>query len=55
MRIIFFILTLFVLLKSIGYSLYEWKENKNKLASITIIVLTLLSVFAVNFLVSFIY
>lgn len=41
MKIIVLLLTAYTLIKTISYGIYEGKENKNKPAAITIIVLTL--------------
>lgn len=41
MKILLFILTILVFIKTISYGLFELKENKNKPAAITIICIAL--------------
>lgn len=41
--IIFFFVTLFICLKAIGYGLYEFKENNNKIAGVFIIIFAIVS------------
>lgn len=43
-RIIFFLITLFLFFKTVGYGVYELKNNQNKFAGITIFILSLISI-----------
>lgn len=55
MRILFFVISLFILFKTLGYGWYEWKEKDNVVAAIVILLLALFSVICINVFVSFIY
>lgn len=46
--IIFLIITLYILLKTIGYAIYEIKEQNNKIGGIVIISFSILVVIFVN-------
>lgn len=46
--IIFLIITLYILLKTIGYAIYEIKEQNNKIGGIVIISFSTLVVIFVN-------
>ncbi len=46
--IIFLLISLYILLKTIGYGLYELKEKQNKSGGITVIVFSILVVIFFN-------
>ena len=46
--IVFFIITIYILLKAIGYAIYEMKEFNNKVGGIVIISFSTLVVIFVN-------
>ncbi len=46
--IVFLIITLYILLKTIGYAIYEIKEQNNKIGGIVIISFSILVVIFVN-------
>lgn len=48
MKILVFLLTAYTFIKTVSYGIYEGKENKNKPAAITIIVIALGSCILIN-------
>lgn len=46
--IVFLIITLYILLKTIGYAIYEIKEQNNKIGGIVVITFSTLVVIFVN-------
>lgn len=51
MRIVIALLSLFVFLKTLYYGIYEFKQNQNKVAGISIIVLAVVCLIVPNILV----
>ena len=49
--IVFLLFTIYILLKSIAYALYEIKKNGNKFGGICVILVALLSTVTSNFVV----
>ncbi len=47
-NLIFLLLTIFILLKAIGYAIYEIKELKNKIGGISVISFSILVTMFVN-------
>ena len=48
-NIVFFIITFYILLRTIAYGLYEIKNKNNKVGGICVILLTIFSVIFSNF------
>ena len=51
MRIIILILTVFVFIKTVGYGIFEYKSNNNKVSAIIIYVLAVIALVAPNVLI----
>ncbi len=49
--IIFFFVSLFICLKAIGYGIYEFKENSNKIAGFFIVFFAILSTIFSNIMI----
>lgn len=55
LKIIVFILSLYSFGKTIGYGIYEWKQEKNKSGAITIYFLALFSLITINVIINIRY
>lgn len=51
MNFTIFLVSLYIFLDNIGYSIYEFKNNNNKLAGICIIILNLIMIGIVNYFI----
>ncbi len=43
------LITIYIFLENLGYSIFEFKENNNKLGSVFIIILNLAMIIGVNY------
>lgn len=50
-NIIFFIITMYILIKAIGYGLYEFQKESNKIGGIVVIGFSILVVLFANFMI----
>ena len=53
MKILIFLLTLFIFIKTVYYAIYEIKENNNKTSGIFIIILSIICLIVPNVLINF--
>ncbi len=53
MKILLFLLTLFIFIKTVYYAIYEIKENNNKTSGIFIIILSIICLILPNVLIDF--
>lgn len=53
MKILIFLLTLFIFIKTVYYAIYEIKENNNKTSGIFIIILSIICLILPNVLIDF--
>ncbi len=53
MKILLFLLTLFIFIKTLYYGIYEMKQNNNKTSGILIIALSIICLIVPNVLIDF--